>query len=317
MFIPTMYAPGYAQHDPFNVHSTSTILAALVKIFNVSCILCDAPPIFDVLGSLVIHVVHFEDSGAEGIAKRNMQKIVGNFYTMLTMVRRKLREKSINAEDLKFLINGIFQGQYIPNSSDINEIFEFINRNRLLDYWNYYPLENIVLMFASDDPEVTLLMETYRQDLESYKVTTKIIDHIAAVNAEPSEEEEHEQPARYDSRYYQTLSLKLKASVTNCSLKYIDDLWNKFANLYNLPPRVALLDQIQKGCVSVVWLIPTHLAPQIHLAPLSDAFYHKHEITKLEFGGIQIYLEEEEHEEYVDKGRNKAESQGNHPSLYM
>ena len=232
------------------------------------------------------------------------------------MVRRKLREKPINAEDLKFLTNGIFQGEYIPKSSDINEIFESINRHRLWDYWNYYPLENIVLVFAVDDPEITLLMETYRQDLESYKVTTKIIDYIAAVNAKPSEEEEHEQPARYNRSYYQTLSLKLNTRVTNCSLKYIDDLWNKFANLYNLPSRVVLLDHIHRGCVLVVWLIPTHLAPQIHLAPLSDAFYRKHKITRVEFDGIRIYQEEEEHhdEVYMDKGRDKAESQGNHPS---
>ena len=245
-----------------------------------------------------------------------MEKIVGNFYKMLIKVRRKLREKPINTEDLKFFINGIFHGEYIPNSSDINKIFEAVNRHRLWDYWNYYSLENIVLVFAIDDPELTFLMETYRQDLESYKVTTKIIHHIAAVNAMPSEEEDHEQPARYDRHYYQTLSLKLNTRVTVRSLKYIDDLWNKFANLYNLPPRVALLDHIHRGCVSVVWYIPSYLAPQIHLAPLSDAFYCKHEITRVEFDGRCIYQEEEEHhnEVYVDKGRNQAESQGKYPS---
>ena len=269
------------------------------------------------------HVVQ-EDSGAGGIAQRNMEKIVGNFYKMLIKVRRKMREKPINAEDLKFFINGIFHGEYIPNSSDINEIFEAVNRHRLWDYWNYYPLENIVLVFAIDDPKLTFLMETYRQDLESYKVTTKIIHHIAAVNAMPSEEEDHEQPARYDRRYYQTLSLKLNTRVTVRSLKYIDDLWNKFANLYNLPPRVALLDHIHRGCVSVVWYIPSYLAPQIHLAPLSNAFYRKHEITRVEFDGRCIYQEDEGHhvssqlqhhdEVYVNKERNKAESQGNYPS---
>ena len=261
------------------------------------------------------HNIAQEDSGAKGIAQKNMQKIFGNFSRMLTKVCRKLREKPINAEELKFLINSYFQGEYIPKSSDINEIFEAANCHKLWDYWNYYPLENVVQLYASDDPELTLLMETYRQDFESYKVTTKIIDHITAVNAKSSEEEEHEKPS-YDRRYYQTLSLKLNATVTGHSVKYIDDLWNKFANLYNLPPRVALLDHIHRGCVSVVWYIPSYLAPQIHLAPLSNVFYRKHEITRVEFDGRRIYQEGEEHHDelYVNKGRNKAKSQGNYPS---
>ena len=249
-----------------------------------------------------------EDSGADGIAQKNLQKIEGKFGWLLLKVRRKLREKTVDTEDLKFITHVVFRGDYIPKTSNINEIFEAVIHHKLLDYWNYYPLETIVDVLVPDDPEITLLMETYRQDLESYKVTTKIIEHITAAKATPSKQKELERPARYDQQYYQTLSWKLNLTrVTDHSLKYIDDLWNKFANLYNLPPRVVLLDHIQRGCVSVVWLIPTHLAPQIHLAPLSDAFYRKHKITRVEFDGICIYQEEEEHHEvYVDKERDES-----------
>ena len=241
---------------------------------------------------------------------------------MLLKVRSKLREKTVDTEDLKYLTEVVFQVEYIPKTSNINEIFEVIHRHKLLDYWNYYPLESIVEVFIPDDSEITLLMKTYRQDLESYKITTKIIEHIGAVNAEWKE---LEQPARYDQQYYRTLSLKLNTRVTNHSLKYIDDLWNKFANLFNLPSRLALLDHIQKGCISVAWYIPSYLAPQIHLAPLSDAFYCKHEITRVEFDGKCIYQEGKEHREVcADKERNdnlhpcpfppylSSESKGNH-----
>ena len=59
---------------------------------------------------------------------------------------------------------------------------------------------------------------------------------------------------------------------------------------------MALLDCIHKGCVSIVWLIPSHLAPQIRsTTPLSVDFYRKHEITRVELGEEWIYQEEEEH----------------------
>ena len=213
------------------------------------------------------------------------------FAMLLTNTCRKLKEKQINFEDLQtFLISCFPPGECIPRSSNINEIFEAITRHQLWDYWNYYPLEGIVQEFAPDDPEITSRIETYRQDLESYKVVTKLIDHITE---SPLDEERLEPPAKYDKRYYQTLSFKLKMKFTDHTLKYIDDLWNKFSNLHGLPPRVALLDSIHNSCVPMH--IPSHLASQIRsTTPLSADFYRKHEITRVDLGEECIYQEEEE-----------------------
>ena len=247
------------------------------------------------------------------------QKIEAKFASLLTKVRKKLREKQINSEDLSYFANSIFLREYIPKSSSINEIFEEMNRHRLWDYWNYYLLEEFILHFATDDPEAKVMMETYRQDLDSYKVTEKIIDHIDSFNETPYEEG---QLARYDQQCYQKLSWKIKMNFTDHSLKYIDDLWNRFANLYSLPPRAALLDHIQKGCISIVCLIPSYLAAQVfHTAPpLRGDFYHKHEIARVELNGKCIYDEEKDchkvHNAHVDKESDEdpvaAESQGNY-----
>ena len=200
-------------------------------------------------------------------------------------------------EDLQVFLTSYFSpGKCIPKSSSIHEIFKAITRHKLWDYWNYSPLEGIVQGFAADDQELTSWIETYRQDLESYKVTTKLIDHIATaasvstVGESPSDEE---RPARYDKQYYRTLSCKLKTKFTDHTLKYIDELWDKFANLYGLPPRVVLLDCIHKGCVSIVWLVPSRLAPQIlNATPPNDEFYHKHEIMRVEFNEKCLHQEE-------------------------
>ena len=242
-----------------------------------------------------------EDSGTVGITRMSRQKIEVKFAALLTNICRKLRGKQINFTDLQIFFTSFFSsGEWIAKSSNIQETFDTLTRHKLWDYWNYYPLEGLVHAFAADDQEILSWIETYKQDLRSYRITTKVIDHIAAVGSGSRYELplEEKQPARYDQRYYQKLSIKLKMKVTDHTLDYIEDLWKEFAELHGLPPYKALLDCIHEGCVLIVWLLPTHLAPQIlHAVPHSDDFYHKHEVMRIELAGKCIYQEEKELDE--------------------
>ena len=191
-------------------------------------------------------------------------------------------------------------GKCIPHSGDIHEIFEALSRNKLWDSWNYLPIKKVVEEFAADDKELASLIEAYKQDLKSYKATTKLIDHIAAAESDStvdeSEEEEHDKPARYDKRFYRTLSLKLKTKFTDQTMEYIDKLWKEIADLYVLPRYVILLDSVRKGCVSIVWRIPCHIAPKIlNAPPPSEEVYRKYEIMRVEYGGEGIYQEGKVH----------------------
>ena len=193
-----------------------------------------------------------------------------------------------------FLTSYFSQAECIPKSSNLHEIFEGITRQKLWNYWKYYPLEEIVQVFAADDQDIKSWIKTYKQDLKSYKVTTKLIDCIDAVDSDSSDEAlSGGQPARNDQQYYKKLSFKLKIKFTDQTLMYVDNLWNEFAELYGLPPYAALLDCVRKGCISIVWLIPSYLAPKIHsAAPHNGDFYHKHEIIRVELDGKCIYQEE-------------------------
>ena len=92
------------------------------------------------------------------------------------------------------------------------------------------------------------------------------------------------------------LTIKLKMKCLDQTMDYIDYLWDEIAGLFRLPPCVVLLDSIRKDCVSIVWYIPSHIAPKIlDAAPPSDEFYHKHEITSVEYGEEGIYQEGEVH----------------------
>ena len=262
-----------------------------------------SPPSYYALVTPLIFAARFMqgDGRTVEITRNNRQKMEAKFAMLFMNTCRKLKEKPISADDFLMFLTARFSKEYISKSSSIHEMFKVITHHKLCDYWNYHLLDEIVQGFAPDDPEITSWIESYKQDLKSYKITTKLIDHIAAASADSeyipgASLSEDEQPVRYNQQYYQTLSVKLKMKFTHHTLNYIDDLWNEYAELYDLPPYVVLLDCIRKGCVSIVWLIPSHLAPQIRsTTPLSADFYRKHEITRVELGEECIYQEEEEH----------------------
>ena len=138
------------------------------------------------------------------------------------------------------------------------------------------------------------LIENYRKKLTDYKATTKIIHHIAAVQSRCDSPSDDKQPVMYDEQYYTKLTTKLKTTFTDHTLEYIDTLWQKFADLHQLPPRVALLHHIHSGCVAVVWRVPSHLASQLRGAsPHHRDFYYANYITRVELNGEYIYQEEE------------------------
>jgi len=251
-----------------------------------------------------------EDSGAVAFARQNQLKINTKFGNLLEHSCKKLREKRINIQDFCRFLEGLFPpGKCIPESSSIDEIFKVITHNKLWDYWNYSPLQEVVRKFVGD--EMNAQFETYKEALATYKVTTKLVDYIDDVNSDTSgddlhsEEEQQEkpeqQPAKYNKRYYRKLSLKLEAKFTTHTLEYLDDLWKEFADLYNLPPLMTLLDCVCKNSISIVWLIPAHIDPKIlRAAPHNVHFYRKHQITRVEFDGVCIYQEAEVYNDYWD-----------------
>ena len=253
--------------------------------------------------SCTVHPIE-EDSGAVAIARENRQKINWKFGVLLKNSCKKLREKHINVKDFRLFLKGLFPpGDCIPESSNVDEIFEAITHNKLWDRWNCSPLQKVVQEFVGDDQELKSWIEAYKKDLTSYKATTKLVDYIAVVDSDPSGEDssseeqvEEQEPAKYDRRYYRKLSIKLETKFTSHTLEYLDDLWKEFADLYNLPPLVTLLDCVCKSSILIVWLIPAHLAPQIlRAAPHSVDFFRKHQITRMEFDGVCIYPEAKHH----------------------
>ena len=111
---------------------------------------------------------------------------------------------------------------------------------------------------------------------------TRIIDCIGTVFVDSVKRDDE-----------QEISFKLEEP--DGRLEQVEQLWNEFAHHCGLPLHVARLRSITEGSVLIVWRIPSHIATKILEAPPSDEFYHKHGITRVEYGGECIYQEGEVH----------------------
>lgn len=218
------------------------------------------------------------------IARQNLWEIKWKFSVLYMKACKKLRERQsqINIKDFRACLASLFPEESIPNSSNIEVILETITREKIWNYWNYSLLEKVVGEFLGDDQDMMSSIKTYKEDLTAYKATTKLVDYLVLGEDQPKD--------------YGKLTVKLDTMLTDHTLEYIENLWNKFATLYGLPPHVPLLDCICKGSVSIVWFIPPKLAHIIHdAAPskLNVDFYREYQITRVELEGECIYKEVE------------------------
>ena len=229
------------------------------------------------------------------VAHRNLVKIRQRFAKLLKDVTARLKTVEMDLDEFRFFIVNLFPpGKCIPQSFDIIKIFEAVTHNELWSYWHYTPVETIVQEYAPNDNEMKGWLDNYKKELSGYKATTKIADAIELYN-NSVEQFEKAYPVRplaviHDPAYLHQLTLKLKSSVTERTLEYVDDLWLSLAEYFLLPSLSALHDNIQRGCIEVSWLIPPHFAFQI-LGNLQDnaTFLQSQGIVRVFLDGECVY----------------------------
>ena len=158
---------------------------------------------------------------------------------VLTTLQKKLKKSQIKST-LRTFILGLFPDispDLIPNTSDLKEIFEAASRNHLWSFINYFPLEQIVVQFGDNDPEITSEIEKFKKDRAGFMLATKIKEYITIANARLCEDEVQLNP------------INLNRRVAEHSLTYLEELWQSLSFQMQLPP-ISLFFQValEGGC---------------------------------------------------------------------
>ena len=253
---------------------------------------CEAPYFSLILPPADSHQEELSRSAA--FANENRQAIHGKFAELLTNVRIKMLKNGVNMRDFRLFAVALFPpGNCIPQSlTNLTGVFEAITRHGLWNSLRYSPLVRIIRRFGAGDLEMEAWIETYKKDLKSYTLLTTVEDCIESelvASAEPPPAKR----AKYDSRY--CCPVDMKADFVDHSLQYLADVWEMFSDRYLLPdsPPTALLDRVRKGCVSVTWLVPSYLIPQlVKGVEVDPEFLQRYRILKVTVSGKVVYEKE-------------------------
>ena len=113
----------------------------------------------------------------------------------------------------------------------------------------------------------------YKKDLKAYTIVASIEDRIDSILDDRSQVDS----AKYDPRC--NCPVEWKTDFIDHSLQHLIDVWEMFSDQYLVPdsPPTALLDCVRRGCLSVTWLVPSYLIPQLVKTAKSDTkFFQKH-----------------------------------------
>ena len=236
------------------------------------------------------------------LAKANLQKIKFKYASLLSLALSVLQRKNINVsvfrvflaalylpeedgDDTREISPSRFIFEVLGTANSLSEIFELLMIQGLLSYKNFYILRSIINHYASDDTEIKKKLSEYEEALAGYELVTKMQDHLDA-------EHQQEEQSKPDPKLLHELSVKVKANVTEKTLKYVSELWDSLAYQVKLPVTALPFYRVAKGCIETTWLLPLHLT---HFATKrlqeSIEYFQEENIIRVTIAGRCVYEE--------------------------
>ena len=230
------------------------------------------------------------ESASETMFRSNLEDIKSRFAILLTSVKSALEANHVATNDVRTILVGMFtwSDNYIPNTN-LEEIFSAASRHNLWNYLHHSPVEKLLCRCLPD--HVSMIRE-YKEHLSGFCTTTKLIDYIKYTNIDPREGSNELPLGSYTREQCQKLivTLDIKRKVTTVSLKYVQDLWERFAEEFNIPFLTAVIDSILSGSLVIAWLVPPDVAEKIVAsARKSTPFFQEHHIISVT---VDVYSDE-------------------------
>jgi len=254
--------------------------------------------------SSVVGVQTFPEETAPvvaAVAQRN-RMIIGRKWGALVVhtdkvLQDKVDKNEITANRFRLFLGNLYScegkmnGNYFVRkllklSANISEMFETLTAEGAWDFMNYYLLESIIEEYGDDKTKE--MMELYQQDLTGYLLATKIKDHLDTVDLQHPTPQIQLIP---QEELFSLLKTKIKGvNITDQALKYVKDLWESLQKRFLLPEHILVLHKIGKGCLELVWYIPSELAAYvIQKAKESESYFKQQQFLQVSVDDVHVY----------------------------
>ena len=176
---------------------------------------------------------------------------------------------------------------------DLQSIFSFLSSQRLWNYQHYDLVEKLDDHFLQCDKSIKRHILVYKSRLAGYFTLKKIIKSEFFIDSTSSHEGTTQSVTEYSNEHRKSLRMRLhlKRKMTDECLKYVADLWESFAEEFELPSVTAVIDSIVKKCLEITWLILPCDAEKITpaIAAKHSCFFDNNAIILVTIDDIVIY----------------------------
>ena len=234
------------------------------------------------------------------VAKENLRMIKQKFASVLALALTLLQDKNISVPNLRVFLAAAyvpigesndaravnpsrFISDVLGTAQSLSEVFEALMSHNLLNHINYHVLRSIIDHYAH---EISAKLKEYEDQLGGYFLATNLQDYLAA-------ELEQSQQTKPASKLLEDFSLKVNINVTQKKIKYVRELWTSLGCRIGLPLSALPLHKVKKGCIEIVWHLPSHLT---HFATIqvqeNTNYFREENVLQVTIAGRCIYGEE-------------------------
>ena len=217
------------------------------------------------------------ESKTEAMFRSNLEDIKSRFAFLLLKVRSAFEMNHVAPTDVHGVLIGIFDcGDRLPKTN-LEEIFTAVTNQRLWDYTHHSPVEKLLRRFLPDHLLLMCEMREYKAHLSGFYTTTKLIDYIKYTNIDSTADNELDLEKLTDANYQKLkVKLDLDRKINTLALKYVQDLWEEFAEEFDIPYLTAVIGKILSGSLHITWLITSKMANKIVTAVHESTFFQNH-----------------------------------------
>jgi hypothetical protein len=214
------------------------------------------------------------ESKTEAMFRSNLEDIKSRFAILRREVQVALVENHVTPEDVYAVLVEMFGCRDLIPKTSLEEMFTAVTSQRLWDYIHHSPVEKLLRRFL---PDHLCLMREYKAHLSGFFTTTKLIDYITYTSTDSTAVDKLDLKKLTDANYQKLkFKLKLDRKIDKISLKYVQDLWEEFAEEFDIPYLTAVIGEILSGSLHITWMITSEIANKIIAAARVSSFFQNH-----------------------------------------
>ena len=236
----------------------------------------------------------------------NMDTIQAKFVSLLQTVQKALEANEVSIANVYQFLNQWLITKCQPEldaacRTEFSIMFNCLTKRKVWTCEYYKVLEILTEKFLSDIQAIKGQITQYKSDLSGFFIATKLIEFYIKLRSLFAEGLDNKVSPlnKHTKEEYRSLKVILNLGserISEQSLKYVRDLWEKLTEEVNLPQLAKRMKEIVPGSLEITWIIWSRMAEIItekSITLKAIIIFRKHNITLVAVDDVTVYDEQQ------------------------